>query len=73
MAYEPTKLSKIQTLYENLKTNKAALQFNSIFIIRRFFMAAAVVYCKDNQVFQISNMIIISLIMIIYIIKVRPY
>ena len=71
---DPAVSDKISSLYEGLKTHsKAALAYNSVFVVRRFLFALTIVLLYEHPGAQIQFLILYSVLMIIYDVLVKPF
>ncbi|CDW79537.1 cadg domain containing protein [Stylonychia lemnae] len=73
---QPACLQKIGSLYDGLKVDqRAALLYNVFFLSRRFLFAITLVIFngRDNATFQIQVMFLQSLILLVYVIYIKPF
>ena len=70
---EPTTKAKYDSLYQNLEYyKKKALSNTSYFLLRRLLFAAVIVFCGFSLVLQVILADILSTLLLIYYITVKP-
>ena len=70
---EPAFKSKFDSIYQNVDYYKEkALSHTSFFLTRRLLFACVVVFCGSSLVFQVFLLDILSTLMLVYFITVRP-
>lgn len=66
--------TKFGTAYEQINTSsKAALLYNVLYMLRRLLLIAIAVFFGESPVGQISIMVAHSFLMIVYLVRVKPF
>jgi hypothetical protein len=64
----------VAALFEQLKTNdKWSLMFQTIFVLRRAFIAFLLIYVKESKMAQVFGMMLTSIVYTAYILIIRPF
>jgi glucan phosphoethanolaminetransferase (alkaline phosphatase superfamily) len=65
---------KVAAFFETLRTSdKAALVYQSVFVLRRFILCLILVFLKASKCAQVFAMIYCSLFYVGYLMAVRPF